>query len=283
MRRSVEGPVRTRVAINAAPPILTARALGRVLALAICSFPPAATALGGMPPALAIVGGAGMAGGTVSATLVLRGSPGATSATAEIEFPNDILGLLFEDCAVAPRLDATHDLEGAAAAGELVLAVEPSGPPAPAPLGDGDLASCDFVIRAGVPAGTVSLTVRSANLTDALGTTTPVDGENGFIVVIDPGATPTKTSTPIPPATPTSTPTETVTSTPPPTFTVRSASAPSGCVVAEPTPASPLAIAVWLPAFLLLRRRQRHFRHPGVRRVSGPPRRRRLTGSICER
>ncbi len=100
-------------------------------------------------------------------------------------------------------------------AGLLNLEVFVGGTPNPPPsLGNGELVTCDFRIKDGVPAGTVALEIEAPFLGDAEGDQIPVRVRNGSVQVIFEPPTSTPSATATPQSTRTSTTTATVTSTP---------------------------------------------------------------------
>jgi hypothetical protein len=177
----------------------------------------AATASAGIDPLipqLSVTGGTGVPGGTVAVTLALADDVDNSGVSAGVDLRFDaerleISGLA--DCRLSERLTSTHQLAGRLV-GPSLLNVEIAiqvGPPPPPALGDGELATCDFTIKA-VQAGTAALEIESPFLGDADGGDIPVDVVDGFVTIVDQLPTPTPTST----STPQSTSTATVTNTP---------------------------------------------------------------------
>lgn len=176
-------------------------------------------------PIVAIEGGTGVAGGTVAAVLSLSGDPegAAVSADIAVNYPDPPLRTEPSACALAERLSDTHRLTAnVPLAGELLLAIAPL--EAPLALGDGPLATCDFGIALGAPAGTAALTLTDLELHNAAGGLIPAESIDGGIFIEPSGPTatatvtrtasitPTATNTsPPPPDTPTRTPTPTAT------------------------------------------------------------------------
>ena len=158
-------------------------------------------------PELSLIGGTGAPGGTVAVTLQLSGDTEnvAVSADQDVGFPTDSLEFfppVTMNCAIDPRLADTHSVSGRlSSAGVLALTVALQGtPPPPLPtLGDGPLASCDFHILAGVPTGTVAVTISDPCLGNADGTCVEVETANGSVLVSNATPTSTPTLTPIPP------------------------------------------------------------------------------------
>lgn len=167
-------------------------------------------------PLLRVDGGTGVPGGTVAAVVALADDTAneAVAASFGIAFPEPPLGVPAGTCALADRLASTHQITTTSGPGLLDLIIQPlAGTP---PLGDGDLASCDFTIDLGTPAGTAALELVDVVVTDADGEPVAVARQDGEIIIEAPLATPTVTNTP----TVTTTPTITQTATPvPPTAT----------------------------------------------------------------
>lgn len=112
---------------------------------------PSAAALFAQTPELAVVGGSGLPGGTVAVRIRLArdGGSAAVFADLDIRFPTDLVEFnppVSANCRIAERLADTHQIGGmlvepgllglAVFARQLVIA----------PLGDGELAACDFRI-----------------------------------------------------------------------------------------------------------------------------------------
>ena len=172
-------------------------------------------------PELSVTGGAGVPGGTVSVTLSLSDDIDdvGVSAGVDLRFADDALEFLEpvdDSCTVAERLSETHVLAGMLLdAGLLNVEELVSGTPNPVPpLGNGELWTCDFRIKDGVPAGTVALEIEAPFLGDADGNQIPVRVRNGSVQIISEPPTSTPTATATPQSTRTSTTTATVTSTP---------------------------------------------------------------------
>jgi hypothetical protein len=197
---------------------------------------------------LSLTGGTGVPGGTVSVTLALDRDVAdeAVSAGIDLVFPAETLEFFVpvaNSCAVASRLEDTHAIGGRLLEpGVLNLEVFVSGTPDPLPpLGNGDIATCDFLIKEGVPTGTVAVEIDSPFLGDKDGMEIPVVTRGGSIVIVDqlPTATPTVTSTPQ--STATATVTGTATNTPPTQAT--STSTATATVTDTAAPGTPTATA----------------------------------------
>jgi len=189
-------------------------------------------------PELSVVGGSGLPGGTVSVTLALSDDviEAGVSAGVDLFFDDEKLEFLgegIENCAVADRLSDTHSVAGRLLDdGVLNLEILVSGVPDPVPpLGDGDLARCDFRIRTGVAAGSAALAIEMPFLGDSAGQAIPVRVRDGAVQII--GTPPTNTPTAT--ATPQATSTQTGTSTPvPPTATATVTNTPASTATNTP-------------------------------------------------
>ncbi len=189
-------------------------------------------------PELSVIGGSGLAGGTVSVTLALSDDviEAGVSAGVDLFFDDEkleFLGTVVENCAVADRLSETHSVAGRLLDdGVLNLEILVSGVPDPVPpLGDGDLATCDFRIKTGVEAGSAALAIEMPFLGDSEGQAIPVRVRDGAVQIIDTPPTNTPTAT----ATPQSTSTQTGTSTPvPPTATATVTNTPASTATNTP-------------------------------------------------
>lgn len=163
-------------------------------------------------PLLRVDGGIGVPGGTVAAVVALENDPTgeAVAATFAIAFPSPPLDADPTTCSLADRLTGTHRLTAAGPLpGMLGLTISPlDGTP---PLGSGDLASCDFSIALGTPAGTAALALANVAVTNGAGEPVAVDTADGAIIINAPLPTPTVTDTPTITPTPTVTPTPTIT------------------------------------------------------------------------
>ena len=158
---------------------------------------------------LSVVGGTGLPGGTVAVSLQLAGDTdnAGVSADLDIAFPTDQVEFfppVAQNCQVAQRIQSTHQVGGTVPQPGL-LRVSVFDPTGLDPLGDGEIATCNFHILDGVEAGTAALTVQFAELRGAQGDI-PVDGVDGSIAITTQGP-PTATSTPSVQATATATPT----------------------------------------------------------------------------
>lgn len=200
----------------------SARMLGTVIgAVSVAVMVGVVPVRGGIiDPELAIDGGTGIPGGTVTVTLSLADdiADAGISAGIDLVFGEELefFPPVAESCAVDARIAGTHGVAGRLLQPNVLnLEVFVAGTPNPLPpLGNGPLVSCDFQIKAGVPAGTVALEIASPFLGDDQGQQIPVRIRDGSVRVIDsfPTQTPTATSTPQPTDTPTVTGTPTSTS-----------------------------------------------------------------------
>jgi hypothetical protein len=215
-------------------------------------------------PLLQVAGGTGVPGGTVAAVISLANDPSgeAVAATFAIAYPSPPLTADAASCMLADRLSGTHHLIAAGPVpGMLGLTISPlTGTP---PLGDGDLASCDFAIALGTPAGTAALTLGNVAVTDAAGAPVAVDTADGAIIINAPLPTPTITNTATITLTPTITPTATLA---PPTATPTVTPTPTifrptvlannfGSCAIDPASASDVLPLIGGVLVLLLRRR----------------------------
>jgi MYXO-CTERM domain-containing protein len=220
--------------------------IGAAIATAlVLSVAPKAHA-GELTPKLSLVGGTGVPGSTVSVMVTLSDDPDnlATSADVDFTYPDNLVTFsppVTTNCRVAERLADTHEVAGTLVEpGFLRLSILVSGTPVEfPPLGDGELASCDFHIEASAPVGTAALEIDDALLFAGLDEldVEPVDGAITISGPVSP--TPTATGTPVGTATATVTATRVVTGTPtntPPTgaTATRTATA-TGSVVSTAT------------------------------------------------
>lgn len=221
--------------------------LGAVAAALLLASAPAARA-GIELPELSITGGTGVPGGTVSVTLALDRDADDEAVSAGIDLLFDDERLEFpvpvaSNCAVAPRISGTHGIGGRILEpGVVNLELFVSGTPDPLPpLGNGDLATCDFRIRPGVETGTVALIIDSPFLGDDQGMSIPVVTRDGAIVITDELPTPTPTVTGTPESTATATPTGTAqaTATATPTDTPGTPGTPTATGTPTDTPSTP--------------------------------------------
>jgi hypothetical protein len=168
-------------------------------------------------PKLSVVGGTGVPGSTVAATIALSDDLGDVAASADVDvtFPPGqvtFMGPVSENCTIDPRLAATHEVGGHLSGNSLILSIFVSDTPQEIPhLGNGPLASCDFRINPGVPAGTAALTLENPGLFDENGNPLNVQTVDGAIIIVEPQPTPTVT--PSRPATPTNSPIRSITAT----------------------------------------------------------------------
>jgi len=169
-------------------------------------------------PKLSVVGGSGVPGSTVAATIALADDLGDVAASADVDvtFPPNLvtfMGPVSENCTIDPRIASTHEVGGHLSGNSLILSIFVSDTPVEIPhLGNGPLASCDFRINPGVPAGTAALTLENPGLFDENGNPLNVQTVDGAIIIVTPGP-PTATATPSRAATPTRTPTGVITAT----------------------------------------------------------------------
>lgn len=189
-----------------------------------------------LEPELSVDGGTGVPGGTVAVTVSLSDDvdDAGVSAGLDLRFGAESLEFfepVADSCAVAERLSDTHGVAGRLLDVDLLnLEVFVAGTPnPPPPLGNGEIVTCDFRIKDGVPAGTVALEIEAPYLGDADGGQIPVRVRNGSVRIIaePPTSTPTATATPQPTDTPTATATATITGEPTATATATSTSPPA--------------------------------------------------------
>lgn len=169
---------------------------------------------GDLVPKLSLVGGTGVPGSTVSVMVTLSDDPDSTATSADVDFtfPDELVTFsppVTTNCSIAERLADTHEVAGTLVdPGFLRLSILVKGTPVEfPPLGDGELANCDFHIEASAPVGTAALEIDAALLFAGLGEI-DVDPVNGAISISGPiSPTPTATGTPVGTATATVTPT----------------------------------------------------------------------------
>lgn len=144
-------------------------------------------------PQLVVDGGSGRRGETIAVAIRLAGDPDGSAVTADldIEFPTDLLEFtppVRSACAIAPRLAATHQIGGTLTGpGQLTLAI--FDPTEVTPLGDGDLATCQFRILPVAGRSPAPLVLAFASLNDAGGHMLALDAPDGRVVITDaPGA-----------------------------------------------------------------------------------------------
>ena len=156
----------------------------------------------GDTPELAAVGGTGILGGTVGVVIRLSNDAArvAVAGDLDIRFPHDVVEFhtpVSRSCRIAERLAATHQVGGRVRApGLLTLAIF-ARDLSILPLGDGELATCDFHVLPNGNARSAALTIEFAALVDARGEDIPVVATSGAIVIAD--VTPEPTAT-VPPA-----------------------------------------------------------------------------------
>jgi hypothetical protein len=170
-------------------------------------------------PVLSVVGGSGVPGSTVAVTVALSDDIENLAASADVDlvFPADQLTFfppVTMSCEVDPRLAASHLVGGQLDGDDVViLSIFPN--PAVFPivhLGNGPLASCDFRIQLGIPAGTAIIEIQNEALFDDMGDPLDVNAVDGFVRILE-TQPPTPTSTPVTPPTNTATATRTATAT----------------------------------------------------------------------
>ncbi|MBX3026267.1 hypothetical protein KF840_15260 [bacterium] len=225
----------------------SAQALGLMVAAATVvamAGPPARAGI--IEPELSIDGGTGVPGGTVAVTLSLADDVADVGVSAGIDLRFGAESLEFfepvaENCAVAERISETHGVAGRLLDVdvlniEVFVAGAPNPPP---PLGNGEIVTCEFRVKDGVPAGTVALEIESPFLGDADGAQIPVRIRNGSVRIISepPTRTPTATATPVSTNTPTAsaTLTRTTGATATATATVTGTSGATNTATATPT------------------------------------------------
>lgn len=141
-------------------------------------------------PQLSLQGGSGRRGETVAVVVRLAGDPDRTALTADLDiaFSPDLLELIppvKTTCAIAPRLAETHQVGGTVPAAGLVrLSILARGV-ANNPLGDGDLASCQFHILPDALSSPAALDGRSPLLGDSNGEPLPVVVVDGAVRITD--------------------------------------------------------------------------------------------------
>jgi hypothetical protein len=166
-----------------------ARSWFRTAVALVLILPSAATFA--QTPELAVIGGSGLPGGTVAARIRLArdGAGAAVGASLDIRFPTDLIEFnppVTVNCRIAERLAETHQIGGTLVEpGLLGLAVFARELDI-APLGDGDLAACDFHILPDADAATAPLATAFAGLVGARGGELAVIGVPGAIVITVP-------------------------------------------------------------------------------------------------
>lgn len=161
-------------------------------------------------PVLSVEGGSGSPGGTAPVAIRLANDPEGTAASADLDigFPTALLEFetpVSQHCVIAARLAATHQVGGTVPRpGNLLrFALFPQ-PPRVLPLGDGDLATCDFRILPDAGEPEAELTIVYAALGDRIGRGLAVTADASAIQIVlpTPTATPDATATPSPPPCP---------------------------------------------------------------------------------
>ena len=137
---------------------------------------------------LAVVGGSGVLGGTVAVTIQLSGedSDTAVSADLDVRFPADLVDLIppvAQRCRVAARLAATHQVGGTVPEVGL-LRFSVFDVTALDPLGNGELATCDFRILPTATRSSAELTPEFVELRGGEGDV-PAVAVGGSIVITD--------------------------------------------------------------------------------------------------
>jgi hypothetical protein len=194
-------------------------------------------------PQLSLVGGTGIAGGTVGVTLALANDVNndAVSSDVNIAFPLDSLEFFLpvsQNCTIASRLASTHSVAGRLRSpGVLSLTVLVSDTPTEIPpLGDGDLATCNFHILPGVPTGTIAVHLENRCLGNTNGQcidAITIPDATPPVMVAE--ATPTFTVTATPTIPPTEMDTATATPTTPPPVSVTATETATSTVSATST------------------------------------------------
>lgn len=177
----------------------------RDVAWMVLAFAMLASAVRAQDPQLSVIGDMGLRGGTVAVLVRLTGDSGNTGVTADldIDFPTDLVTFhapVRTNCTIAPRLATTHQVGGVLPAdGTVRLAIFARGFEI-VPLGDGDLATCNFQILADALSSPAPLTVAFASLNDSNGLPLDVDPVDGEILITDAPnqPSPTPTVTPVP-------------------------------------------------------------------------------------
>lgn len=167
----------------------SARRIARgLLAGMMVSVLPTAAGYAVTAPELAVVGGTGNPGETVQVVIRLSGDPAnaAVSADLDIAFPTDLIEFdppVSQGCRVASRLAATHQVGGQLPRPGLLRFALFARALEIHPLGDGELATCDFHVPAASAVATAALGVEFAALGDAAGQLLPVVSADGAIVI----------------------------------------------------------------------------------------------------
>lgn len=176
-----------------------ALALGMVAMLLLATGAYAGTA----EPELAVVGGTGTPGSTVGVVIRLSNDVANQAVTADldIEFPASAVAVetpVNMNCTVADRLATTHQVGGTVPRPGLLRFALFARALEIHPLGDGELATCEFHILPTAGLQSAPLTVVYVGLGDSDGALLPAVPVDGAIVVAD--ATPLPTE-PVPTAT----------------------------------------------------------------------------------
>jgi hypothetical protein len=186
-----------------------------VTAIAALSMLGTAAMAGVGNPDLSVNGGTGVPGGTAAVTVALANDPTnlATSGDVDFTYPTDLvefMGPVTQSCMIASRIADTHEVGGRLVMpGLLRLSILVSGQPAVfPPLGDGDLASCNFHILPAAPTGSAPLAIQEALLFAGLDMLS-VSPVNGAITISEATVTEPPTATPTPVETTTATATST--------------------------------------------------------------------------
>lgn len=232
--------------IDTSAPQRIGRPLGFCAAALLLAATASSARAGIIVPELSVVGGTGVAGGTVSVTVALADDVGDVAASADVDlvFPPDQLTFsppVVANCEIDPRLADTHEVGGRLDGDDtIILSIFVSGTPPVIPhLGNGPLASCNFMINAGVPAGTAALAITDPGLFDDEGNPLDVTTRDGFVTIqefVPPTVTSTPTATITPPTVVTSTATATNTGGATPTNTVEATPTSTGEVTPTVTP-----------------------------------------------
>ena len=230
------------------------KALRLVVSATVMAMSGTAARAGVLEPELAVDGGTGVPGGTVSVTLSLADDPAGAGVSAGVDVNFAAESLQFfepvdDNCALAERISTTHGVAGRLLGPDdgppLNLEVFVLGNPSPPlpPLGNGELVTCDFRIKPGVPVGTVSLEIDAPVLGNAHGTPIPVRVRNGSVQVVAELPTATPTPSPTPQLTDTSTPKATATDTVAVTATATGTPNTPTATSTSSTPGSPTSTA----------------------------------------
>jgi hypothetical protein len=169
--------------------------LGRLrftaVALAITLLLLSSAPLRAQPLTLTVVGGSGHPGDTVEVAIQLSGDSTGSAATADLDlgFPAALVEFVppvNASCTIAPRLAATHQIGGMPLEPGLVSMAIFARDLMIAPLGNGDLATCEFRILPDADGSTAPLTLAFVGLGSARGAELPVVGVGGSIAIVPP-------------------------------------------------------------------------------------------------